>query len=235
MNELTIIFFSCRRLKLLYQSVKAFLESNTYPFVDFIIVNDSGDKGIHKEITEIYPGATFVFNKENVGLMQSIDNGYTHIKTDLFFHAEDDWCCNGKGGFIEQAIKIMNFDPLIEEVWFADYNQHPLNSEIYNIVGVNKYDSINYKLASENYQKGLNEINDFAWHGFTTACALKRLSDYKKVGPYADIPWEGTIWHREQAIGERYHALGYRTAVLMDEYVTNIGYGQSEYKTGLEK
>lgn len=229
MNELTVIFFSCRRLHLLYQSIKAFLESNTYPFVDFIIVNDSGSSIIHKQIEDTYPGATFVFNEKNVGLMQSIDNGYAKVKTDFVSHFEDDWCCNGKKGFIEQAMAIMECNPLIEEVWFADYNQHPLDQKIYGS------ENIKFKLASENYQKGLNEINDFAWHGFTTACALKRISDYNKVKPYADIPWQGTIWHREQAIGERYHDLGYRTACLMDEYVKNIGYGQSEYKTGMEK
>ena len=207
MNELTVIFFSCRRLKLLYQSVKAFLDSNTYPFVDFIIVNDSGDEKIWDELERMIPKATFVFNDKNVGLMQSIDNGYAKVKTDYVAHFEDDWCCNGKKGFIEQAMEIMDLRKDIEEVWFADYNNHPLDSEIYSA------DGVRFKLASENYQKGMNEINDFAWHGFTTACALKRISDYKKVGPYSEIPWQGTIWHREQAIGERYHDLGYRTAV----------------------
>ena len=229
MNDLTVIFFSCRRLKLLYQSVKAFLDSNTYPFVDFIIVNDSGDEKIWDELERMIPKATFVFNDKNVGLMQSIDNGYAKVKTDYVVHFEDDWCCNGKKGFIEQAMEIMRVDSNIEEVWFADYNNHPLEDRIY------RAGNVGYKLASENYQKGQNEINDFAWHGFTTACALKRLSDYKKVGPYASIPWQGTIWHREQAIGERYHALGYRTACLLEDYVFNIGYGQSEYINGFEK
>jgi hypothetical protein len=34
---------------------------------------------------------------------------------------------------------------------------------------------------------------------------------------------------REQAIGERYRLLGYRTGVFLDNYAINIGYGQSEY------
>ena len=233
MNELTVIFFSCRRLHLLYQSVKAFIESNTYPFVDFIIVNDSGDEKIQKEIVNTYPGATVTLNAKNEGLMKSIDIGYAQVKTEYFAHFEDDWCCNGKKGFIEQAMAIMESNPKIEEVWFADYNGHPLEEKIHL---TNDQPLVTgYRLAKENYQKGLNGFNDFAWHGFTTACALKRLSDYKKVGPYADIPWQGTIWHREQAIGERYHQLGYRTACLIDEYVYNIGYGQSEYITGLER
>jgi hypothetical protein len=227
MKELTVIFFSCRRVHLLHQSVKAFLEHNTYPLYDFIIVNDSGEAEIHEQLRKYFQGATLILNERNVGLMASIDNGYAHVKTDYVLHFEDDWCVK-KEGFIEPAIEIMDARPEIEEVWFADYNNHPLDEKVLNV------GEIPYRLASENYQKGMNEINDNAWHGFTTACALKRISDYKKVAPYADIPWEGTIWHREQAIGERYHQLGYRTACLLDEYVYNIGYGQSEYITGKE-
>ena len=227
MTELTVIFFSCRRTHLLHKSIKAFLENVDYPIYDFIIVNDSADAKIHDDLRKYFPGATLVLNERNVGLMASIDNGYAHVQTEYFLHFEDDWCVK-KGGFIEPALAIMESRADIEEVWFADYNNHPLDAETLSV------GNIKYKLASENYQKGLNEINDNAWHGFTTACALKRISDYDRVKPYSDIPWEGTIWHREQAIGERYHQLGYRTACLLDEYVYNIGYGQSEYVTSNE-
>jgi hypothetical protein len=218
-------------LNLLHQTIKSFLAANTYPLYDLLIVNDSGDKEIHNHIKKTYMGASFVFHDQNVGLMKSIDLGYKHINTEYFYHGEDDWAFNGKGGFIEPALAIMEARLDIEEVWFADYNNHPLDGTVYVTPGPLV---TGYKLASENYQKGLNEINNNAWHGFTTACALKRLSDYKMVGPYADIPWEGTIWHQEQAIGEKYHELGYRTACLLDDYVYNIGYGQSEYVTGNE-
>jgi hypothetical protein len=227
MQDLTVIFFSCRRLDLLYRSVKAFIEINKYPYVDFIIVNDSGDKKIHDELKQVYQGATFVLNEKNIGLIASVDEGYKHIKTEYFFHCEDDWMIV-RSGFIEQSLEIMK-DPKIEEVWLADYNNHPLEPEIL------KAGDVSYKLACDNYQKGLNGFNDFAWHGFTTACGVKRLSDYKKVAPYSEITWQGTIWHREQAIGERYHDLGYKTACLQGEYAVNIGHGRSEYVTGMEK
>jgi len=209
--------------------VKALNEINTYPVVDFIIVNDSGDKNIHEELKRSYKNATFVLNEENVGLIKSVDEGYKHIETEYFFHCEDDWVIT-KNGFIEKSLEIMENNPNIEEVFLADYNLMPLDEPLLMI------GNTVYKIVSENYQKGLNGYNDFAWHGFTTACGLKRMSDYKKVAPYTDIPWQGTIWHREQAIGERYHDLGYRSACLMDdEYAVNIGYGRSEYVNGNEK
>jgi len=214
---------------ILRQSVWAFVKANTYPITDFIIVNDSADKNIHEKLQDSFGNVNFVLNTENVGLIKSVDLGYAHIKTNYLFHCEDDWSFVGKGGFIEQSMAIMTNRPEIEEVWLKDMNLHPVEPTIYKAGGVS------YRLIQDNYQKGKNGFNDFAWHGFTTACGLKRLSDYKKVAPYADIPWQGTIWHREQAIGERYHQLGYRTAILMDEYAYNIGYGKSEYKSGYEK
>ena len=227
MEPISVIFFSCRRLHLLEKTIKAFVSINTYPMAAHIIVNDSGDPAIHAILKQKYPDFTLILHKENMGLIKSVDIGYSHIKTNYFFHCEDDWMVTKD--FIKDSLTIMEARPDIEEVWLADYNNNPLDPDIL------KAGDVPYKLLIENYQKGMNGYNDFAWHGFTTACGLKRLSDYKKVAPYADIPWEGTIWHREQAIGERYHDLGYRSACLMDERAVNIGYGQSEYVTGNEK
>jgi GT2 family glycosyltransferase len=226
MQRLTVIFFSCRRLDLLYRSVSAFVEINKYPISEFIIVNDSGDEAIHRQLKDTFVNVTFVLNDKNYGLIKSIDIGYSHIKTEWFFHCEDDWCVT-RPGFIERSMEIMR-DPKIEEVWPQDYNGQPLDPEIL------KAGDVSYKLVCENHQKGMNGYNDFAWHGFSTACGLKRMSDYRRVGPYENIPWQGTIWHREQAIGERYHDLGYRSACLLEDYAVNIGYGRSEYLTGNE-
>jgi len=229
MNDpVSVIFFSCRRLKLLERTIKAFVGLNTYPNMSaHIIVNDSGDAKIHDELKKKYKDFTLVLNENNVGLIKSIDIGYEYIKTDYFMHFEDDWMVT-KGGFVEKSLAIMNKRPDIEEVWLQDYNGHPLETQVLYASGVP------YKMVQENYQKGLNGYNDSAWHGFTTALGLKRISDYNKVKPYSDIPWQGTIWHREQAIGEAYHKLGYKSACLLEDYAVNIGYGQSEYKTGYE-
>ncbi|HNX37491.1 MAG TPA: glycosyltransferase family A protein [Candidatus Cloacimonadota bacterium] len=222
MNEpVTAIFFSCRRLDLLHRTVDAFVKANTYPLYDLIIVNDSGDPRIHEQLEVEYPLYHLVLHGKNEGLIKSIDLGYARIGTEYFFHCEDDWLCNGKGGFIEASLSIMQERPDIEEVWLADYNKHPMDSKFHITA-----DGVLYLLASENID---------GWHGFTTACGLKRMSDYRKVAPYSEIPWEKTIWHRERAIGEEYHKLGYRTAVLSKDYAINIGIGKSEYITGYEK
>lgn len=224
MNEpVTAIFFSCRRLDLLRKTVKAFVKANTYPLYDLIIVNDSGDRRIHEQLEAEYPLYHLVLNGKNEGLIKSIDLGYARIGTEYFFHCEDDWMCTGTGGFIEESLAIMKHDKTIEEVWLADYNKHPLDPHIF------KAGDIPYQYVAD------WDLGGLVWHGFSTACGLKRMSDYRQVAPYSEIPWNGTIWHREHAIGEEYYKLGYRSAALIGEYAVNIGMGKSEYKTGYEK
>jgi len=218
-EPVTAIFFSCKRLDILRETIRAFSDANTYPLREIIIVNDSGDPVIHEQLKKDYPDYALVLHPENVGLIRSIDLGYAHIKTEYFFHCEDDWRCNGKKGFIEKCMDIMIHRKDIEEVWIADMNNHVMKPEIL------RAENTEYKLAG----------TDGPWHGFSTACALKRMSDYKKVAPYADIPWEKTIWHRECAIGLKYWELGYRTAILLDDYASHMGSGRSEYLTGYEQ
>lgn len=232
MNEpLTVIFFSCRRLQMLIETVQAFIHFNKYPLYEFIIVNDSADAKIHKELEKTFENVTFIFNKENVGLMRSIDIGYKYIDTEYFFHAEDDWKLTAPG-FVEKSMALMKARPEIEEVWPQLYNIHDAEPEVLSAGGVH------YRLVTMFHLKG--QDGPYGWHGFSTAFSLKRLSDYKKIGEYCKVPFVGNIWQREQAIGEQYRLKGYRTAVITDSkgnvqnFATNIGYGKSEYKFGTE-
>ena len=111
--------------------------------------------------------------------------------------------------------------PEIEEIWPRLYNIHDAEPEIYEAGGVK------YKLVTQFHLQG--QDGPYGWHGFATAIGLKRMSDYRKVGAYCEVPYEGNIWMREQAIGEKYRLLGYRTAVFLNDYAVNIGYGKSEY------
>lgn len=223
--KVTAIFFSCRRLKLLDRTIETFNEFNTHPLYELIIVNDSGDKVIHQQLKKLYPDYTLVLNRQNVGLVKSIDLGYKHIKTEYFFHSEDDFLFV-KSGFIEDSLAIMKENDFIEEVWLGNWNSHPVEP------GIWKAGEVEYRILQENHMRG-DDGN--AWHGFSMACGLKRHSDYRQVAPYYKVKYHDTIWHREQAIGEVYHKLGYRTAIFLNDYVQYNGMGQSEYITGYER
>lgn len=241
MNEpITVIFFSCRRINMLRETLMSFLNFNKYLIQELIIVNDSGEAKYQNEIIETCGFAethqtvkklTLIFNEINVGLMRSIDIGYKYIDTEYFFHAEDDWKLTAPG-FIEKSMALMKARPEIEEVWPQLYNIHDAEPEVLSAGGVH------YRLVTMFHLKG--QDGPYGWHGFSTAFSLKRLSDYKKIGEYCKVPFVGNIWQREQAIGEQYRLKGYRTAVITDSkgnvqnFATNIGYGKSEYKFGTE-
>lgn len=222
-EPITVVFFSCRRLEMLNQAVKAFLQFNTYPIADWIIANDSADKEIHKKIEYTYKNAWFVFHEENGGLFKSIDLTIPHIETEYYFLCEDDWTLTRKG-FIEKSLAIMKERPEIEEVWPQLFNIHDAEPEILEAGGQK------YRLVTQFHLKG--QDGPYGWHGFSTACSLKRVSDYWKVAPYDKVEHVGTVWQHEQAIGEKYRLLGYRTAVMAENYAVSIGYGKSEYKPG---
>lgn len=230
-EPITAIFFSCRRLHLLRQSLESFIENNSYPLKEIIIVNDSADPSIHDRLRKYFSDYRLILNKENVGLFKSIDIGYAEVQTPWAFHCEDDWMVI-KDGLIEKSLKIMKSRSDIEEVWTSNLNNHGVESQILYA------DDVPYKLAMQDINKGIDGY-DKGWHGFSTACCLKRLADYKRIAPYGDINYRGswkhgvTAWHKEYAIGLEYYKLGYRTAVLIDdEYAVNIGIGQSEYVCG---
>jgi hypothetical protein len=217
-DGVTEIFICFRRMDLIKQTVEAFVESNTHPVEEIIIVNDSCDKEIHKQLKEMFPKYHLIFGDKNEGQMKSIDRAYAEVKTKYVYLSIDDWCCNGEKGFIEKALVVLKNDPMIEEVWFADYNGHPLQPDI---IGKTRSE---YRIV-DNWLLG-----EKTWHGFTTACALKRVEDYKLVAPFNKYYKSGlNIWEKEWTLGEEYYKLGYRSACLVDVYVKNTGAGRSEY------
>jgi hypothetical protein len=228
-EPLTVIFFSCRRVEMLRETTQSFLQYNKYPYAEFIIVNDSADPKIHQQVKVVcgnIPKVRFIFNEQNVGLMKSIDLGYSQVKTNYIFHAEDDWKLIAPN-FVEQSMRLMMACPYIEEVWPRLYNIHDAEPRTFD------GGSVKYKLVTEFHLQGQDGL--YGWHGISTAFGVKRISDYLKVAPYSTVMYSGNIWMREQAIGEEYRKLGYRVAILANgEYAVNIGYGKSEYKVHTE-
>ena len=56
MIDVTVIYFSCRRVNVLKKTIETFNKFNTYPIKEFIIANDSGDSAIWDELRKTYPG-----------------------------------------------------------------------------------------------------------------------------------------------------------------------------------
>lgn len=202
--NVTVVLTSCGRFDLLEQTVDSFFRHNTYPLYEFILIEDSG-----KELPYFLRNYNInvIKNKENLGQVRSIDLAYSKVMSEYIFHCEDDWFFY-RDGFIEESIKILDFDKKIINVWIrdkSDTNGHP-----YQNAGF-------FYIMSNNYKN--------KWHGFTWNPGLRRLSDYKLIGKYSDH----TNFNRhypflsEIKIGKIYNGLGYYAAMTKNGYVKHIG------------
>ena len=213
---ITLVIISCGRFHLLKRTIDSFNKFNTLPVREVIIIEDSGNMSVSKQIQEAWPEYHLITNLKNIGEIASIDEAYSQVKTKWIFHVEDDWEFY-RTGFMEQSLAILESNPKILQVWLREHydtNTHPIDPEIY------KVGDIMYQLMTLNALGG-------AWHGFTWNPGLRRLADYKLVAPFAQTIAEGDFNALTEChIGQKYFELGFRAAILMGGYVKHIGYGQ---------
>lgn len=214
----SVVLTSCGRLDELKRTMASFKKFNTFPIHEFIIAEDSGSKEFHAEIKRLFPDCTLLLNPKNVGLVKNIDNGYAKVKTPYIFHMEDDWEFT-KSGFIEKSLEVLLYYPKIMQVWIRalnDTNNHPIEEKTF-YAGATEF-----KYMAENVDKG-------RWHGFSWNPGLRRVYDYKLLGPFDRIAPELKAGEREMYIGMAFHKKGYRAAILPEGYVHHIGTGPKNY------
>lgn len=216
----TAVITSFDRWDLLKRTIDSFNRVNTYPIKDFIIIDDSGNIGIHNKIRETYP-YTLIPNQMNIGLVESIDKAYSSVMTPYIWHSEDDFEYI-KPGFIEKCIKVMESDDMICRV---------------GIRGTAHIKSLRteYLLAEDIPYKLPLEWEGHPWHGFGFQCGLIRKSAYDKVKPYNKLSEPGRfITERECLIGIAYHDLGYKAVSLIEDYAIHTGGKRSTYGLKME-
>jgi hypothetical protein len=122
--EVTLFITSCGRPDLLKITLESFIKFNTYPIVEAIICEDSGNIGsidFAKNILN-FP-CKIIYNEKRIGQMKSIENGVKFIKTPYVFHCEDDWefyCPN----FIEVSMEILQQNDKISQVLLRSYDEY---------------------------------------------------------------------------------------------------------------
>jgi len=216
MKKVTLVITCCKRTDLLKKTLESFVQMNTYPIEEAILIEDSDQTGINDFTKDILPfPTTCVYNEKNIGQIESIDKAYNLVKTPYIFHCEDDWEFFNPG-FIEKSFEVLEKDPKVVTIQLRahhDTNGQPVEET--NLGG--------YHYLARNY--------DRFWHGFTLNPGLRRLSDYNIVKPFTESckPYmEGFGHPNETDISRIYNNLGYRGAILekKEGYVRHIGYGR---------
>jgi hypothetical protein len=210
MERITVVITSCNRIELLKKTIDSFNAMNTYPVESFIIVEDSVNSEMHRELCALYPDYTLLINGKNHGLVESIDRAYALVKTPWVFHIEDDYEFI-KQGFIEASINVVTNNHFVMQVWLENMNNQPIDTTVLTGGGTP------YHYASLD---GMDHI----WHGFSFHPGLRNMRIYKEIAPWTQwSPKEDFLALRECKIGEEYLRKGYRAAVLTEEYCKHIG------------
>jgi hypothetical protein len=212
-----IVITSCGRLDLLKRTINSLIKYIDYPINKIIIIDDSASNETKEGIVKFMDASQFpskkvelIFNKENIGLINSIDKAYQLIESEFFLHCEDDWEFL-KAGFIEPSLKIIQNNHLVMQTWISNIHNQPIDAEIQIA------DGIQYRYASID---GMDHL----WHGFTLNPGIRSLRVYKAAAPWAQ--WSSSsdfLALRECKIGYEYFLRGFRAAVLLDSYCIHIG------------
>jgi glycosyltransferase involved in cell wall biosynthesis len=221
MTDVTVVLTACNRPDLLERTMESFVQHNTYPIKEFIIIDDGLVEGCNDFLKDKYDlPFTFLYNKVKLAQIRSIDLAYSRVKTPYIFHMEEDWLFL-LPGFIEKSMEIMETDSNIITVWLRSPQdntlKHPYSEETYSTVR-----GVEFKKCHVFYPNGI-------WNGFTLNPSLKRLKDYDRVKPYQQLP---RITPYQQSgnnplecdISIAYAQLGYYAVTLLDQYIEHIGW-----------
>ena len=214
-KKITFCLTSCNRFDLLQKTLDSFLDLNKYPIEKYIIIEDSANINIHKQITEKYSNiAQLIFNPRNIGQYKSIDDMYKNVNTDYIFHCEDDWLFQNNSSFIEESLNILEEKENIHQVWLISEKVHPvIEPNIYKTTNNTKY-----KMVKTNHYGG--------WCGFSFNPGLRRKTDILKMFPNGfqefiqpNLPSVQTEFRCNLNAAKQ----GYRAAILLNHACVHIG------------
>ena len=214
--------------------MESFEKYNTYPITRGIIIEDSAeDISYARDILKSIPNLELINTGGRQGQIKNIDRCFATIDTKYVFHCEDDFAFT-KPGFIENSIKIMEAEPECINVWLTPYEkawedptsthrQIPPDHRQFNLDGVTYWN--------------VNSATEGEWGlGFTYQPAVKRMSDYHKIGSYESLlkvfaPWANLYdgGQTERNLARYYVTAGYHTRMFAGPNDNEEGY---VYNTG---
>jgi hypothetical protein len=212
-DSVTICITSCGRHDLLKRTLTSLSNSVIdMPIKETIIIEDSNLKKpdwLLEYRTLGLGEIRWIANGKRIGQWMSIDRMYDTVKTELIFHCEDDWECDGRP-FMAASAKLLKDNPKIVQVSIRGND---------NTSGHPNVDDPNFPVkVQEPYWRQW-------WGGYSGNPGLRRRSDWQRIGSYGRLTGYGQGGIApEQTISKTYLDLGYRIAVLPTDkpYVTHI-------------
>lgn len=192
MEPYSVVITSCGRFDLLRMTLGSLLSNLDVEPEKIIVIEDSGDAQIRNVISE-FPGNFHVLiNEVKLGQIASIDRAYQSVTSPLIFHCEDDWEFM-RSGFVQESAALLEQFPHISMVGLRDRKElNPLMRGV----------------ASETLGNVKFYFYDPARHPeYSFNPGLRRLCDYRRLGPFGPIGHEPDISYKFKVAGFRMAAL----------------------------
>jgi hypothetical protein len=205
MDPYSVVITSCGRFDLLRQTLTSLIPALAPRPEKILIVEDSGNPQVHDNVGSFDADFEILVNERNLGQIASIDRAYSQLTTPLIFHCEDDWEFF-RGGFIEPSARLLALYPDV------------------SMVGLRSRDELNPLMRGVPSQRV--EGIDFYFYEpkrhpeYFSYCfnpGLRRLADYKRIGPFARLGHEPDISYF-------FKKAGFRMAALEAAAVRHIGW-----------
>ncbi|MCY3669668.1 MAG: glycosyl transferase family 2 [Alphaproteobacteria bacterium] len=213
MEPYTVAVTSCGRFDLLERTLGSLLPRLEGPVAKLVITEDSGDPAVHDVIRRFSGGGLkfeVLVNEPRIGLIRSIDRLYSRVETEWVFHCEDDWEFFSDG-FIGPSFAVLKESDRHSMVGLrsaCEFAPGYLGPQLATRCGTA------YRVPDPAVAR--------AFAGLSFNPGLRRMRDYRIVGPYADF----RALARESRVAGCYLALGYRMAYLAEPAVRHIGDGR---------
>jgi Glycosyl transferase family 2 len=203
----SFVLTSCGRFDLLERTLASFLQHNTYPISEFIIVEDSGSPEV-RDVLKAFPVVfDLIINTQARGQIASIDLAYSRVTQPLIFHCEDDWLFL-RSRFIEDALTIVKAFPQISMVNVLCPGILDEMDEILKNCPPIEYGGVKLKIIPPDAHE--------LWFGYSFNPGLRRSSDYHRLGSFTAIGHESDL-------SLYFKNLNMSIAVLEEPACTHIG------------
>jgi hypothetical protein len=203
----TVVVTSCRRFDLLRPSLTTLKQALDVEPQKWIVIEDSDDESVRACVAEAGIRASVIVNGTQIGQMRSIDRAYAEVETPYVFHSEDDWSFY-RSGFIRESAALLEADPRISMVGLRSRpDQNPLVRHMPSL----SHEGIGYFMLDPRLHP--------EYFGYCFNPGLRRLSDYRAIGPFAAIGHEADVSY---AFKQR----GFAIANLEAHAVRHLGEGR---------
>ncbi len=208
----TVALTSCGRFDLLERTLATLLPRLDGPVAEIIVAEDSGNNGVQDIAAKFGRDIRVIVNEPPLGQIKSIDRLYSRVATEWIFHCEDDWEFFASG-FMEKSFALLKEDERLSMVSLRDvpdYGGTEFGPERVTASG------IRYRVAND-YPRW-----ETRFCGMSFNPGLRRMADYRRIGPYAGIGRQV----QEVAVSLAYRDMGYRVGLIAEPAVRHIGGGR---------